>query len=79
MQSKLTLRLDEEFIRRAKEHSRRTGKSLSGMVADYFSTINSGENPPATAHAPVVTRLLGSLPAPVEEEDYHRYLEEKHG
>ncbi len=34
---KLTLYLDEEVIRQAKEHARRSGTSVSDMVEKYFS------------------------------------------
>ncbi len=36
MQTKLTLRLDEALIQRAKAEARRTGKSVSQLVAEYF-------------------------------------------
>ncbi|MBE0418315.1 MAG: hypothetical protein IBX63_11175 [Coriobacteriia bacterium] len=39
MGTKLTLRLDEDLIRRAKRHSARSGKSVSRLVADYFALI----------------------------------------
>ncbi len=34
---KLTLYLDEEVIRQAKEHARRSGSSVSDMVEKYLS------------------------------------------
>ena len=36
MQTKLTLRLDDWLIRKAKRFSKKTGKSVSKIVADYF-------------------------------------------
>ena len=36
MNTKLTLRLDDELIREAKEYSQETGKSVSRLVEDYF-------------------------------------------
>ena len=41
MQTKLTLRLDDRLIRDAKHHARQSGKSLSQMVAEYFSAVTS--------------------------------------
>ena len=35
--TKLTLRLDDELIASAKRHSAKAGKSVSRMVADYFA------------------------------------------
>jgi len=40
MNSKLTLRLDEDLIQSAKSYSAKTGKSVSKIVADYFALIN---------------------------------------
>ena len=37
MQTKLTLRLDEELIGVAKAFARSSGKSVSRIVADYFA------------------------------------------
>ena len=39
MNTKLTLRFDQRLIRRAKAHARRSGKSVSEIVADYFSLL----------------------------------------
>ena len=36
MQTKLTLRLDEELIKFAKVYAKERGKSLSQIVADYL-------------------------------------------
>ena len=78
MATKLTLRLDEELIRRAKEHSQRTGRSLSRMVADYFAALDrlpsdEEELPPR------VRSLRGVLrDAEVDEAAYRRHLEERH-
>ena len=79
MQTKLTLRLDEELIARAKEHAQKTGRSVSQMVADYFALLESRTGQPRAALPPVVQELKGLLAgADAHEEDYHEYLEEKH-
>ena len=78
MQTKLTLRLDERLIRDAKHYARRSGKSLSQMVAEYFSTVTS---PDAVREdlTPAVSRLKGVLAGTnVYPEDYRRYLEGKY-
>lgn len=79
MQTKLTLRMDEELINRAKTHAERTGKSVSQIVADYFTWL--GESPPALDEplTPVVQSLKGILKeTDVDQIDYIRYLDEKH-
>lgn len=78
MQTKLTLRLDDQLVRAAKQHARQTGRSVSQMVSDYFAAIDSAESPPSTL-TPKVSQLMGALEgAGVDETDYHAYLERKH-
>ncbi len=77
MSSKLTLRLDDELIKSAKSYSAKTGKSVSRIVADYFSLIDKKEIDKQLT--PVVKSLKGSLKGvKISEEDYKKYLEEKH-
>ncbi|MBI2875796.1 MAG: antitoxin [Candidatus Tectomicrobia bacterium] len=75
MQTKLTLRIDENLVEFGKHWARTRGKSLSQLVADYLSFLttlpkNEEELPPRT------WGLLG-IARGVDEEDYYRYLEEK--
>ena len=49
MQTKLTLRLDDQLVKDAKQHARQTGKSLSQMVTEYFSAVTSPEAAPFRA------------------------------
>jgi hypothetical protein len=79
MQTKLTLRLDERLIRRAKRHARRSGKSVSQMVAEYFSLLGTAPGTPTDMLPPIVASLRGALSGSgVEEKDYYVHLEEKH-
>ena len=78
MQTKLTLRLDDQLIADAKQHARQSGKSLSQMVAEYFVAITS---PQAVEDelTPTVSRLKGALAeTKVDRDDYRAYLEGKH-
>ncbi len=79
MQTKLTLRIDDELIRRAKSFAKKAGKSVSQMVADYFASI---EDKPQEANAeftPVVRSLKGALRgANIDFKDYRKHLEEKY-
>lgn len=80
MNTKLTLRLDEELIRDAKRYSAKSGKSLSQLVADYFTLIGARERAADTELTPRVRGLLGALSgAPADERDCLRHLEDKHG
>ena len=82
MQTKLTLRLEQRLIRRAKAYARRTGKSVSELVADFFGRLEAPaeEAPPrVAAQSPAVQSLVGALAgARVEESDYRAHLAEKH-
>jgi hypothetical protein len=79
MNTKLTLRLDDRLIARAKRYSDRSGKSVSQLVADYFALIESPEPVPGTDLTPRVRAMIGSLRgATVTEEDYKKHLEDKY-
>ncbi len=79
MQSKLTLRLDADVIRRIKRYSKRSGKSLSRLVEDYFALLGARSDVPETDLTPRVRSLLGALASsPVSEGDYRRHIEERH-
>lgn len=41
MNTKLTLRLEENLIKAAKRHAGTLGKSVSQMVADYFYLLEN--------------------------------------
>lgn len=78
MGTKLTLRLERELIERAKRIARRKGKSVSGMVADYFRTLESIPTED-TEYGPLTRSLKGILRgSEVDEEEHRRHLEEKH-
>jgi hypothetical protein len=78
MATKLTLRLNEALIRRAKAHARRTGKSVSLVVAEYFALLADG-NQEEVLIGPTVTRLRGILAGEdASRDDYHEYLERKY-
>lgn len=79
MNTKLTLRLDDHLIKRAKRYSDRSGKSVSQLVSDYFALIETDEPIPGTELTPRVRAMIGSLKGAVTtEDDYRRHLEEKH-
>jgi hypothetical protein len=79
MNTKLTLRLDEDLIRRAKDYADRSGRSVSGLVADYFAIL-TGDSPSEPFITPRVHALRGALKdCGIDEEDYKRHLLEEHG
>ena len=78
MNTKLTLRMDEKIVRKAKIEAKRRGKSVSQMVAEYIESIGLQQNsekdlPPTTAS------LVGILKGKkISEEDYKDHLREKY-
>ncbi len=79
MNTKLTLRLDDRLIDRAKRYSERSGKSVSQLVADYFALIDADEPVAGAEITPRVRAMIGSLKgATVTEADYRRHLEDKY-
>lgn len=79
MRTKLTLRLDQRLIRQAKAYARRSGKSVSEIVADFFTRLQDARPAAEERLSPPVRSLIGALRrSGVGEADYGRYLEEKH-
>lgn len=79
MQTKLTLRLEEKLIRRAKFLAKKTGKSISQIVADCFALLENQPEEHDFPLTPLVSSLKGALRGTKGEiEDYRRYIEEKY-
>ena len=79
MQTKLTLRMEEELIQKAKNFARKKGKSLSKMVSEYFSLITSDKSTDIDDLPPIVKSLHGSLSGmDLDENDYKEYIEKKY-
>jgi hypothetical protein len=83
MQTKLTLRLDDRLIRRAKAYAQKSGKSLSELVADLFARLQAPAPDSATGlpepKSPAVRTLVGALAGKdLDREDYREHLIAKH-
>lgn len=81
MNTKLTLRLDENLIAQAKEYAAKEGRSLSDLVGAYFARLAE----PAQAAAkpavvyPKTSSLMGVLAgSALDESDYKKHLEDKY-
>ena len=78
MQTKLTLRLDQDLIRRAKDFAEANGKTVSQIVADYFALLEQPQEQDVET-TPTVRSLRGVLRGHhVNEKDYRHYLEDRH-
>lgn len=79
METKLTLRLDENLVGQAKKEARKRGTSVSKMVAGYFQAITKLEASPANPLPPATSALLGSLRGKkTDRADYRKHLEKKY-
>jgi len=79
MNTKLTLRMDDSLIESVKRYSSESGKSVSQIVADYFTVIQNEKLHDNDALTPNVRALKGVLSNPhVDLDAYHHYLEEKY-
>ena len=78
MQTKLTLRIDEQIIKKAKIISMKKGKSLSKIVSDYLQSLDESTN--SVKDIPPVTKsLIGILKnRNINEKDYKKHLAKKH-
>jgi uncharacterized protein DUF6364 len=79
MQTKLTLRLEDQLIEQAKSYAAQAGKSVSQIVSDYFKLLTSQRTKVNSPSTPVTQSLRGLLrESELDETDYKKYLEEKH-
>ncbi|HTR79842.1 MAG TPA: DUF6364 family protein [Gemmatimonadaceae bacterium] len=79
MQTKLTLRLDDRLIRRAKAYAQRSGKSLSELVADLFARLQATTPDDTQPHSAAVRSLAGALQGTKLDRDaYRAHLNQKY-
>lgn len=80
MNAKLTLRLDERLIARAKAIGKARGKSVSQLVADYFAALDAETAATEADNLPPGVRsLLGALRgSQVDVGDYREHLADKY-
>ena len=83
METRLTLKLNESVIEKAKEYAKMHNISLSKMVEQYLSSIvvKSEVSPKEIELTPLVKELSGVIKIPADynyKEDYIDYLEKKY-
>ena len=79
MNTRLTLRLDEKLIASAKRHSAASGRSVSQLVADFFSLLEAQSTSTDVEVTPRVRALRGVLAgSELDEGEYRRHLENKY-
>jgi len=82
MQTKLTLRLDEDLIEDAKTYAARHGRSLSQLVADYFAALAGRQQSPIPESdappSPLTDSLVGLLRKDAAGDGYLDHLRARH-
>jgi hypothetical protein len=73
MDAKLTLTIEQEIIRLAKQYAHAKGRSLSDLVENYLKIIVSESKPEEIQLPPLVKSLKGSIHVP-ENFDYKSAL-----
>ncbi len=80
MNAKLTLKLDEAVIEKAKVYAERRGTSLSRIVEGYFAGLTQEEQAETRPSGVVgeLAGLLAGLQIEDEKEGYAEYLTKKY-
>ncbi|GAB1453405.1 hypothetical protein MASR2M47_34610 [Draconibacterium sp.] len=82
MDTKLTLRLNDNVIQRAKVYASNHKISLSKMIESYLDSITKQkEEDKKTSITPLVESLSGVIELPADfdlKKEYHNYLAEKY-
>lgn len=79
MNTKLTLRMEEKLINIAKSYAKKSGKSVSQLVADFFSVLESTNKNKQDDLSPKVKSLKGIMSSStMSEKSYKKHLEEKY-
>jgi hypothetical protein len=81
MDSKLTLSIDKDVVRKAKVYAKSNGRSLSGLVENYLKLLTTNSSIEDSEYTPRVKSLLGCITLP-EDFDYKKevadYLTKKY-
>lgn len=81
MDTKLTLKLNETVIERAKKYAADKKLSLSRLIENYLDSLTSGEEDEFEI-SPFVKSIATGKRVPLDAEnkkDYTDYLDKKHG
>ena len=78
MNTKLTLTIEQEVIKKAKEYAKDKNRSLSDIIENYLKMLNKEEHKEiAKKNNPVVKSLKGSFKIPKKEMDYKKELRQR--
>ncbi len=81
MDTKLTLRLKDDSISRAKSYVKVVGTSLSDIVEKFFDSLTLNTSSSKVQYSPLVNELSGIIHLDEDydyKSDYTSYLEDKY-
>ena len=79
MQSEIRLYIENSLLENAESYSKKIGKPLSQMIADYLAVLGRDLPQNKSELTPIVRSLKGCLRnTGITEEDYKRHLEKKY-
>lgn len=81
MEAKLTLKLNESSIARAKKYVSSVGTSLSDAVEKFFDSLTLTDKSEEFVYSPLVKELAGIISLPENYDykgEYTSYLESKY-
>ncbi|MBI3159537.1 MAG: hypothetical protein HYZ26_08075 [Chloroflexi bacterium] len=77
MEKKLTVRIPDRLLEKARQYARTHNTNLTNLIEAYLENIpHPDKNLDA---APIVRRLTGTVSGKVSLEDYRQHLDEKYG
>ncbi|MDO6438691.1 DUF6364 family protein [Cyclobacterium sp. 1_MG-2023] len=78
MNTKLTLTIEQEVIKRAKEYAKNQNRSLSDIIENYLKILTKEEQKEKDKKLnPIVKSLKGSFKMPKADMDYKKELRDR--
>ncbi len=75
-ETKLTVRVPRKLLDNAKRYAAENNTTLTNLIEAYLHRLPAH---PSLQDAPIVQRLIGSLPPDISIQDYKDHLDEKYG
>jgi len=76
MNTKLTLSIDDEVIKKAKKYAHDQGRSISGLIENYLRFLTQEKQSKRQSKASLIKGLKGSFNLP-EGSDYKSILQDQ--
>ena len=78
MNTKLTLTIEKDIIKRAKEYAKDKDRSLSDIIENYLKSLTKEEQKEKIQRLnPIVKSLKGSFKMPEKDMDYKKELRDR--